>query len=152
MTEGRCGWGGRTPCERPPRDGRKRGLCEQHRDAIIKAAARCGALERGHPARKPPAIPRMLKPLPPPAPINPPDIFDAGDRERVPPVERAEHVARWLHRYGRAVRRADALRVAGVPATGSQGKNVIDAAVERGWVRRGERAVLAPGEVSPPSP
>lgn len=91
----------------------------------------------------------MLKPLPPPAPINPPDIFDAGDRERIAPAERAEHVARWVHRQGRAVRRADALRVAGVPATGSQGKKVVDAAVEAGWVRRGERGVLAPGPQRP---
>jgi hypothetical protein len=75
-------------------------------------------------------------------------VFDAGDRERVPAVERAQHMATWVRRVGRSVRRADAARVAGVdPQTGTM-RGVLAAAEGRGWIVRGAGGAVLPGEAA----
>jgi hypothetical protein len=121
----------------------KRGLCPSCAERL---EARVGPLESGRPARAG-AKPKVT--LPPAQRIDPADVFDAGDRPRVPAAERAEHMARWIHRVGCAVRRADACRLAGVDPMNGSGKNVLSVAEERGWITRGAVGAVLPGQVAP---
>jgi len=94
-------------------------------------------------APKPPA-----EPLPRPRTIDPRDVFKS-DRARVPRIERARHMARWVAQVGEPVTRADAVRVAGLEPDGGSGRRVIEAAAERGWIKRGRRGCVLPGDTPP---
>ena len=55
-------------------------------------------------------------------------------------------MARWVAKIGRPVRRADALRAAGVQPEGGSGRAVLDSAQKNGWVKRGARGAVLPGD------
>jgi hypothetical protein len=135
-----CGWGGLPRCRaRLPR----RGLCDEHRAALARVREECAG-----PRRR--AAPTTTTPLPPPVQIDPSDVLDPGDRNRIPAAERAAHLARWVARVGRPVRRADAVRVAGLdPMTGAA-RGVLREAEQRGWVARFAGGAVAPGSVLVP--
>jgi hypothetical protein len=119
-----------------------RGLCPS---CVERLEARVGKLERGRPRKVGPAAEKQ----PPAQTIDPADVFDAGDRTRVPAVERAAWMARWVHRVGGAVRRADAARVAGVHPEAGTMRGVLAAAEERRWIVRDAGGALRAGEVAP---
>jgi hypothetical protein len=104
----RCGWGGHPRCDVMLERGR--GLCAVHAAAM----ATLGRLERGRPRK----VGTAAESRAPARKIDPAEIFDAGGRGTVPAAERAAHLARYVARIGGPVRRADALRVAGVANAG----------------------------------
>jgi hypothetical protein len=75
-------------------------------------------------------------PRPEPVTIDAADVFDDGGRSRVPAAERAEHAARWVHKIGRPVRRADFCRAAGTDPLHGSGRGVIQAAEDCAWIAR----------------
>ncbi len=138
----RCATCGGSPAVRQTR------LCETHyREAIQRVR---DSILRKKPTQ---AIPgtksATLPPFPPAVTLYPGDVFDAGERRRVPAVERARHMARFVHKIGKPVRRADAARVAGVDPLNGNAKSVLDTAERRGWIKRDERGSVLPGDVKP---
>jgi hypothetical protein len=131
----RCGFGGRPKCSRMLD---RAGLCDEHR-AVIRAIFETPAVEKATTN-----VERIA-----PRKLDDGDLFDAGDRARVPADERAVHAARWLHRVGEPVTRADFLRVGGIGAATGAGRGVLAVAVERGWIARGPGGSVLPGNVTP---
>ncbi len=139
--EARCGWGGTPRCTVPlPR----RGLCDEHR-AALRALTGTPADKAEKAKASGPTVPKVK-----PRTIDPRDVLDAGDRERVPADERAAHASRWLHRVGEAVTRADFMRVAGVDPLNGASRGVLAVAVSREWAKRGPHGCVMPGDTSPP--
>jgi hypothetical protein len=140
------GWCGGYGCRE--RIDQPRGLCPSCRDRIRRAWERVGGPDRPGPRRIGKA---RQRPAPAPVAINGADVFDAASPGHVPAVERAAHLARWVARQSRAVRRADACRVAGVDPMSGSARRVLEAAEKANWIRRGERGAVLPGAVAPPS-
>src|SRR5689334_15991868 len=89
-------------------------LCATHYAEGLERARRSLGKRDSSDARRRSAPP---KPPPPKRPervvIDPSDVFDADGQRFTAAEDRAMHVALWVHRVGRAVSRADAIRVAG---------------------------------------
>jgi hypothetical protein len=117
----------------------RRGLCPSCGERL---EARVGKLERGRPRK----VGTEAK-QPPAKVIDPAEVFDAGGRTRVPAAERAAWMARWVHRVGGPVRRADAVRVAGMQPNGSSSNGILTAAETAGWITRGPAGSVLPGDV-----
>lgn len=135
-------------CGEPPV--RNTRLCDGHyREAMERAREALEDKRKTAPTAsskpKPPSLPRL-----PPIKIDPADIFTT-DAQTVRPEIRAAHLARFVHRVGRTIRRVDAVRVAGLGVNGSSSSTrVLEVAEERDWIKRGRLGSVEPGVVPPP--
>lgn len=126
-------------------------LCAGCYRAVL-ARVRADLAERRPPASAVRAAkrPTPSTPRPKPRKINPSDVL-AVEGARPTVEDRAVHLARWVHRVGESVTRADAVRVAGVDPMSGSARAVLERAEQRGWVARDEVGAVLPGDMRPPA-